>query len=270
MRSPFPGMDPFLELYWGDVRHRLITYMADAVQPGLPGDLRARVEERVFVDADREKQREIIPVVHIAETEGWRGGGGGGTAVLEEVDVDVEVAEPMLFELQDVEVTEGFIEIRERGGARVVTVIEVLSPSNKRKGEGRKKYLKKQREVLASDASLVEIDLLRGGKRTLAVTDIPTAHARDALVCISPGWRRSRRELYALPFASKLPNIPIPLRPQEKPILVDLQALVDHVYDAGRYSDIDYTQPLEPPLSVEQEAWLKTLLETRKSEVPNA
>ena len=260
-------MDPFLELYWGDVHQRLIMYLADAVQPRLPGDLRARVEERVFVEADREKQREIIPDVHLAETESWRGGGdSGGTAVLEEVDV--EVAEPLLFELQDVEVTEGFIEIRERGGARVVTVIEVLSPSNKRKGEGRKKYLKKQAEVLESDANLVEIDLLRGGKRTLAVTEIPTAHARDPLVCISPGWRRSRRELYALPFARKLPKIPIPLRPKEKPILLDLQALIDHVYEAGRYSDLDYTQPLEPALSEAQQAWLQTLLQARKVDVP--
>ena len=267
MRSPFPGMDPFLELHWGDVHHSLIQYLRDALQPGLPGDLRARVEERVFVEADHEKQREIIPDAHLAETESWRGAGGGGVALLEEVDV--EVAAPLLIELVDVEVTEGFIEIRERSGGLVVTVIEVLSPSNKRKGPGRKSYLRKQRDVLASAASLVEVDLLRGGKRVLAVGDIPPSHHSEALVCISPGWKRTRRELYALPLSRKLPIIPIPLRPQEKRIRLDLQALIDQVYQAGRYNDLDYAQSLDPPLSPEQTAWLHTLLEVRKTtEVP--
>jgi hypothetical protein len=44
MRSPFPGMDPYLEQFWGDVHHRLITYLSDAIQKQLPGDLRARVD----------------------------------------------------------------------------------------------------------------------------------------------------------------------------------------------------------------------------------
>ena len=37
MRSPFPGMDPYLEQFWGDVHHRLITYTCDALQRHLPG-----------------------------------------------------------------------------------------------------------------------------------------------------------------------------------------------------------------------------------------
>lgn len=52
MKSPFPGMDPYLEAYWGDVHQRLVMYLSDAIQVNLPVDLRSRVEERVFDEAD--------------------------------------------------------------------------------------------------------------------------------------------------------------------------------------------------------------------------
>jgi len=50
MPSPFPGMDPYLEQFWRDVHARCIIYAADQLQARLPADLRARVEERVFVE----------------------------------------------------------------------------------------------------------------------------------------------------------------------------------------------------------------------------
>ena len=61
--------------------------------------------------------------------------------------------------------TEGYIEIRERGGGRVITVIEFLSLSNKQPGEGQESYRRKQAELREARISLVEIDLLRGGPR---------------------------------------------------------------------------------------------------------
>jgi hypothetical protein len=62
------------------------------------------------------------------------------------------------------EVNERYLEVRELGTDTVVTVIEVLSPKNKRKGEGRTAYETKRQTVLGSLSHLVEIDLLRGGK----------------------------------------------------------------------------------------------------------
>jgi hypothetical protein len=50
MKSPFPGMDPYLERHWRDVHHRLVTYTADCLRPLLPDRLRPRIEERVFID----------------------------------------------------------------------------------------------------------------------------------------------------------------------------------------------------------------------------
>src|SRR6266540_1382057 len=119
MKSPFPGMDPYLERYWGDVHHGLIQYTRDALQPRLPDDLRARVEERVFVESEPERIRQVVPDVYVSQVSANVLKEGGGA-----------VAEPLVFELSNPLVTEGYIEIRERGGGQVITVIEFLSPAN--------------------------------------------------------------------------------------------------------------------------------------------
>src|SRR5437870_7625262 len=67
VKSPFPGMDPYLEQHWEDVHQRLIVYACDALQPHLPEDLRARVEERVFIESESERLRHIVPDVHVSQ-----------------------------------------------------------------------------------------------------------------------------------------------------------------------------------------------------------
>ena len=257
-------MDPFLELHWGDVHSAIIHELRAALSPILPEDLRARVEERVFVESDLGQSRLVIPDVRVLETSRPRANvgdfGGGGTAVAEMVD-EAEV-EPFVFELFGLEITEGYIEIREKGGGRVVTVIEVLSRANKYPGSGQKEYHRKQEEVLQSDASLVEIDLVRGGHRVMSMPKslVPPQHQDDNLVCISPGWNRSQRQLYAMPLRKRLPAIRIPLRQTDAPVRVDLQPLIDRAYELGGYDDINYAEELDPPLTVEEAAWVKTLI----------
>ena len=256
MKSPFPGMDPWLELNWGDVHHRLIQYSSDALQPQLPDDLRARVEERVFVEDEGERLRSVIPDVVVSQIHPWRlpgaETGAGGVATVE----------PLVFELAPPPLTEGFIEIRDRGG-KVITVIEFLSLANKRGSVGRQKYLEKQQAVLRSDVSLVEIDLLRGGARMLALpaSEIPEAHRTDYLACVSLGWRHTRRLLYRMPLRQRLPALPIPLRENEPAVPLDLQALIDATYTLGRYDTLDYTQELDPPFTPDEAGWVKSLLE---------
>ena len=257
MKSPFPGMDSFLERHWGDVHHRLVQYSCDMLQPSLPEDLCARVEERVFVESGPARVRPIIPDVHVSELREpsasfatSRDAGGTG------------VVEPLIFELPDSPVTEGYIEIREASGGKIITVIEFLSPSNKCGGAGQEKYLEKQAEVLQSDASLVEVDLVRSGQRVLALPtdEIPLQHRRDYLTCVSPGWKRNRRELYPMPLRQRLPILPIPLRQHEAPPKLDLQALVEQVYPAGRYKNLDYASELQPAFPTEDAAWVAELL----------
>jgi hypothetical protein len=255
MKSPFPGMDPYLEKRWGDVHHSLVQYARDALQPRLPRDLRARVEERVFVEAEPSRARQIIPDVYISQQS------TPGSFEMREA-AETAVAEPLVFQLHSPPVTEGYIEIRERGGGAVITVIEFLSPANKRRGTGHAKYLEKQSEVLESNASLVEIDLVRTGQRVLALPteEIPKNVANDYLACISPGWDHDRLELYAMPLRRRLPILPIPLRETEPRVNLDLQALIEQAYTLGAYDDLDYSTEPVPPLSPEDAKWASELL----------
>ena len=258
MKSPFPGMDPWLELHWGDVHHRLVQYSCDLLGNRLPEDLRARVEERVLVQ-DQTIERTIVPDVLVSEIHPWSARSASGK------ESGVALIEPLVFDVSELPITEGYVEIRARGG-KVITVIEFLSLSNKRSGTGRDKYLEKQAEVLRSDASLVEIDLLRSGPPLFALptSQIPERHRRDYLACVSLGWKHNRRLLYPMSLRQRLPALPIPLRKDEPPVSLDLQVLIDQTYERGRYNDLDYSQELDPPLSAEESAWAQQVLKTAK------
>jgi hypothetical protein len=252
-------MDPYLELSWESVHQRLAVYACDALQPTLPDDLWARVEDRVFVETDVERKRHIVPDTFVsrvypppkAQSAELKEGG-------------LAIAEPVVFELHNLDVTESYIAIIDRAGGKVVTVIEFLSPTNKTGGVGQEKYLEKQAEVLRADASLAEVDLVRAGQRVLALPhyEIPVQHRGDYLACISPGWKRNRRELYPMPLRQRLPILPIPLRQHETRVNLDLQALVDQAYTTGRYDRLDYGAELDPPLPAEDAAWAEALLKT--------
>jgi hypothetical protein len=261
MKSPFPGMDPYLEKYWGDVHHRLIQYSCDALQPKLPDDLRARVEERVYLESEPERARQFVPDVYVSEVRSAFSKSTPGST-----DGGVALAEPIVLELHDLPITEGYIEIREKNGGKVVTVIEFLSPSNKSGGTGQEKYMEKQSEVLRSDASLVEIDLVRAGQHVLAFprNRIPRSDGAQYLVSISPGWNRNRRELYRMPLREPLPVLPIPLREHESPVALNLQRLLDEAYSTGRYEETDYDVEIEPPLNPEDLRWISELLKVSR------
>src|SRR5207249_4087763 len=247
MKSPFPGMDPYLERHWGDVHASLVIYTREALQPGLPADLIARAEERVFVETDVGARRRLVPDVHVAKLRRT------ASASMTLHDGVAAVAEPEVFQVLEEEITEGYLEIRERDGGKLVTVIEFLSPVNKAGGEGQRKYVEKQSQVLHSDTSLVEIDLVRSGQRVLALPthQIPNESPAESLACVSPGWNRSRRELYRMPLRERLPVLPIPLRQHEQAMPLDLQAVLDQAYATGRYEVIDYNLEPEPPLPAE-------------------
>src|SRR6266536_3741693 len=168
MASPFPGMDPYLEAHWRDVHARLIIYASDALQGVLPSSLRARVEERVLLETPQGiAEHPLFPDVRVIEFTSKRD-------VAPAPEKGVALEEPMLVDTAPEESTETFLEIIDHeSGNRVITVIEFLSPSNKSPGRNREQYLRKQRELCASDTNLVEIDLNRFGSHTLA---FPLAH----------------------------------------------------------------------------------------------
>jgi hypothetical protein len=249
-------MDPYLEAHWGDVHGSLIVYARDQLRDALPPDLRARIEERVYVDTPEATERPLIPDLRVLErrhTKTKRPPRANGPTV----------SEPLVLLLDD-PVTERYIEIRDiRSGGRVVTVIEALSPSNKVPGPGQQKYLQKQHELLEGEVSLVEIDLVRSGKRLLPVSveRLPVEYRTPYQVCVRRGWRLAEVEIYRVPLTERLPTIKIPLRQTDKDVPLDLQALIELCYLNGDYEDdIDYRADPDPPLQEVDARWTDALL----------
>jgi hypothetical protein len=170
---------------------------------------------------------------------------------------------PLLVKIDLEPVTEGYIEIVDvKSGHQVITAIEVLSPTNKRPGEGQQLFLKKRDDQQAAGVNTVEIDLLRGGTRVLMVDaeHIPPYHRTTYQACVWRGSRRTRFELYRMPLRQRLPVIAIPLRPADRDIALDLQTIFEQCYRNGGYDDIDYAGEPDPPLSPEDAAWADAVL----------
>ncbi|GBC94800.1 hypothetical protein HRbin16_00585 [bacterium HR16] len=264
MASPFPGMDPYLEdrLFWNDVHHRMVTYISNMLQRQVRPRYNVRIEERVYV---QEVAREIVPDVSLLQNQP-RQGSATATAVLE-----ATCDPPLVLHLEEQLHTEGVIHILDRTRElRLVTVIELLSPTNKEPGsKGWELYRRKQEEILKSDVHLVEIDLLRGGEYTIA----PPQHKLKEQV--GTGWHYmvsiSRADapydflLYPRTVRERLPRIPVPLAIGDRDAVLDLQAVFNQCYEDGAYEDVvDYHKdPPPPPFSAEDMTWIDQLLKER-------
>jgi hypothetical protein len=152
--------------------------------------------------------------------------------------------------------SEPYIEIRDRDGEVVITVIELLSPTNKRPGSDRGHYLAKRKQYLASSAHYVEIDLLRGGER-MPADDLPDC---DYCVLVRRSENRPRAGVWPLRLRDRLPLIPIPLRAPDPDARLDLQELLHQVYDRAGYRYRIYAAPPRPPLHPEDARWAEAVV----------
>ena len=251
MRSPFPGMDPYLERYWGDIHTRIMVYASNQLNTQLPDDLQARVEESAGVEIEDRRARTVYPDVRIVEEP------DESSAVRE--TAAVAVAEPYVVLLEDELRTQRHLEIVDTtDGGRVVTAIEVLSPANKTGLEGPVAYRHKQREYLEGRVNLVEIELVRGGECVLAIPEdrIPVACRTPYRICVRRAATPERAEIYPVPLRLPLPNIRIPLRPSDEDVVLRLQPLINDCYRDGRYQRIDYRVEPVPRFGEEDAAWL--------------
>lgn len=146
---------------------------------------------------------------------------------------------------------QAFLEIRDRASRELVTVIEVLSPSNKRTGPDREQYLAKRNQLLLSNVHLVEIDLLRVGPR-LPVRDLPEC---DYFYLVSRVDARPEVELWPFLLGDPLPRVPIPVHAGREDASVDLKRLLDSIHDRAGYADYIYLTPPQPPLRDDQQRW---------------
>lgn len=261
MPSHFPGMDPYLEApsLWPDVHQRLITYIADALQPMARPRYHARIGERLYVV---ETYHTLYPDVVLVGRP-VREPSPVSVAVPTTETAVVEADTPIRVTIPPTEYREPFIEIVHTAGGEVVTVIEVLSPTNKSPGEGHRLYRRKQREVLDSLAHLVEIDLLSERLPTVAIMEEVRASLEPHryLVCVNRKPERYQFELYPVLLQRRLPRIGVPLRESDSDVVLDLQAVFARCYDNGGYADfIDYRQ--SPPISLSDKelAWMEELL----------
>jgi hypothetical protein len=248
-------MDPYLEQYWGDVHTRLAVYICDQINEQLPADLQARVEESIMVDLE-ETSRTIYPDVRVVEQPEI-------PTLTEPAPASITVAEPCIVPLPDEWPTQRHIEIIDRNsGNRVVTAIELLSPANKVREAGRRTYRKKQREYLQAAVNLVEIDLIREGAFMVAVPEelVPRRYRTPYIICIRRVTKPTHAEVIRVPLPEPLPNIRIPLRPRDADVILQLQPLLAECYRRGRYATIDYSRPLSPPLTDDDQRFAETLL----------
>jgi len=260
-------MDPYIEVcgLWEGFHNHLIHKIDEALAQILPEGyiIDTAVRSYIVLMESEGKAEHLakpdVAVIEVADTKKPRkkqaGVAGAGPAeAAESVQMRAFVAEK--FE-------ETFVEIYAEGEEpNLVTSIEVLSPSNKRRNtEGWLEYERKRQAMLLGRANFVELDLLRGGNKMPMLDPWPNS-PYTLLVCRQVNAPYCR--VWPAHFRTRLPIIPVPLRYPDPDLNLDLQPLLDSIYDLGRYDQrIDYTRPLTPALPDDDAAWVKGQVKNR-------
>ncbi|WP_165071755.1 DUF4058 family protein [Paludisphaera rhizosphaerae] len=253
MPSPFPGMNPWLEhpLVWHGFHHlylsRLCRQIASQISPRYVVD----VDDNVYINnEDEERVGWFRPDLGVRRTDEQRP--ACGTAV-------AQIEAPVYLELpRENEERLPYLRITDADGQYLVTVVELLSPTNKRPGDNRTSYLNKRRTILAADVNLVEIDFLRAHPPMPTSARPPCAYS----VLVVRAERQSRAGFWPIGLRDPLPIIPIPLKSEDVPARVDLRAALDEAYEDAAYQYRLYKRDPEPPLSPEDDVWARGLLPT--------
>jgi hypothetical protein len=254
--NPFPGMNPYFEQRWRDAHTMLIAYLRDALQERLPADLVAGAEEEAIAIGLGRNTKIYRPDVQVREP--WTLKEPAATTLVTPPS-SLSATDPIRVFLE-AEV-ERWLEIRDTNG-RLITVIEVLSPSNKLESEERDHYRRKRQSFMSGGVNLVEIDLVRQG-----TTVFPEAVRRELRlagagygVCVFRAAQPVAYEVYPIRLRDRLPVIRVPLRPTDADVVLDLQPLINQCHERGRYHLLNYGLELEPPLSPQEAAWVDEIL----------
>ena len=243
MPSPFPGMDPYLEspTHWSDFHARFVSALADAINDTVPGNYVARIDEHItIVDPYLEPPGGPTFVPDVAVTRGRPEASTGGAFTA--------VASPPAATLTNLEHldphTETYLRIVRLPDLELVTVLELLSPTNKY-GDGRGEYMRKRHEFLRQPVNVVELDLLRAGPRIRFAQPLPPGHY---YAFVSRSSRPGVTDAYPWTVRSRLPIIPIPLRQPDADVALSLAEPFSAAYERGRYARlVKYTTPPPPP-----------------------
>jgi hypothetical protein len=257
MPSPFPGMDPFIEARaWKGFHTSLLAVSRDLLVAQLRPRYVVQFEEYVFLAReDEEREQWIEPDLAVVEVLSGAPLPARSAATATLVPYMHTVALPR-------QQRQRYLTIRDTELRNVVTVLELLSPTNKTPGDGWGEYLVKRSNVFNTPANLVEIDLLRGGKRP------PTREPLESGDYYAFVFRRPRLpqvEVYAWTLQERLPVIPVPLTGDDPDATLDLQAAFTTTYDRAGYDyALNYRAPVEPPLGPAVAEWVRTVLSEKE------
>ena len=252
MRSPFPGMDPYLEAptIWPNVHTSLMTIFQEQLNPLLAPHYLAELETQVVIDRMDDESQIVRPDVSLTTPQEPT---GARSAAAVAAPLPVRLRVPL-----DVPTRLVTVYIRQRPNETLVAVIELLSPVNKRRGTGRTAYLDKRRAFLRARLHLIEIDLLRSYPRMPFDDPLPPA---DYLVMVAQAGERPHCSVWPISVRQPLPTIPIPLLDPDPPVPLALGQALQTAYERARYDlRVDYRKPPVPPLTPQDAAWAETLL----------
>ena len=276
--NPFPGMNPYLEErgFWPDVHTTLIVGLRNQLARRLRPEYRVSAEERVYLLTDpdgtgngsgngvgsRYRVPDVAVLTGVGASVGAGVGAGAGASNGGTLRFPAPARSPdaLAVQLPDTDLLkERYIEVRRVANREVVAVIELLSPTNKTPPD-RQGYLTKRAAILSSPTHLVEIDLLRAGRRMPVIGNIPDTHYR---ILVANARRTAPvADLYAFGIRDAIPDFVLPLAQADEGIAINLNPVINDAYANGGYDlDIDYAQDLqEPPLSDDDRVWLDALL----------
>jgi Protein of unknown function (DUF4058) len=255
MPSPFPGMNPYLEQEecWQDFHQSFIplvrALLAEQVRPAYV----VKVEEHLFIHELSAEERRLLGRADVSLAARQASAAPHAAAAI--LDAPSYARLPVAVDVEQ----HSYLEIRDRRNRELITVIELLSPSNKRLGPDREQYLGKRLQFLHSSVHLVEIDLLRGGPR-LPVDELEEC---DYYALVSRWQDRPRTAVWPIHLRDRLPVLPIPLRAPDPNAQLDLQAVLHRLYDEAGYADYIYAGAPQPPLSTEDDAWARSFVPAR-------
>lgn len=254
MPSPFPGMDPYLEAspFWPPLHSIFITGMQRELKVRVPPQYSVWPGQHIWIhEPDAQTRLKTFQPDTALSKKDDRTNSEGGLAVLAAPATALLPAVPRK--------GNRYLHIREARSERVVTAIELLSPANKTAGDDYESYLSKRNEYFATGTNLVEIDLLRSGRRM--PFGEPTPRATDYYVVIARAADFPKTAIWPITLHDALPEIPIPLDPNDGVVMLPLQQCFDWAYDLGPFDkEVNYEQPPKIPLQEPDAAWAKKLL----------
>ena len=257
--NPFPGMNPYLEHrhIWPGFHNRLIAILAEELGPQVPGNYRVDIEERVEIDGPFGPPPDLAfmipdalvtdePTGQPSRPSETMGATAVATSTVEDYAIRVRMPR---------EVKVNWLRIETIPNREVVTIVEVLSPTNKAPGGERNRYERKREVIVGSGANLVEIDLLRRGQPMPLETPPP---ASDYRILVCEGWKRPSALLYPFNVQQAIPPFLLPLLPEDDPLQVDLGPIIDRMHHTARYGQVAryHEPPPEPAFAAEVVKWV--------------